>query len=410
MAGISAVQFNGSNAYELKSGEWIVSWPAGCKSFTEMAAGVQVYSSTAGASLSLQLKFLDDASNIISQVNKSYALANTNLWERATAVWTVPTGAVLAELRIIAVGGTVLIAQPKLVNGNEVGTYATNYTPQLTMLTPTGIYTGTITAKQIILSETENLTDRLTAIGAAQATFAIRDKLKEPNYTTINGGNLKTGTISSYTGSTVIGLSDDMFSFANGDFTYSKEAGAQIAGWIISKAGLSKSATVMGWPGTEADQFTIIQHLLRRDVIPDSDLYKYDINGDGRVSGTDVTFIRDYILGKRDPNLYGDQLSVDIKLDPNDHVSVVRIKAKNLVKNKEYLTQIGAYRSVFPSVISSYTQADYGVIRRLEIDAIAVRDPDKPTTNRTEAVSKATFTTADGKTVTVLNGIVASVV
>lgn len=247
MAQISAVQYNGSNAYELLVGEFVSSWPIGAVGFTDIAVGVQVYTATVSAGVKLTLRSFNAAGAVLSAQDFTYTVTNTSMWERAETTWTCPTGIDRAELRITAVGGTVLFAQPKLERGIEVGEYSTNYAPQLTLLTPTGIYTGTLTANQVIVSggedlasklvtinsnainlraTTDNNVSRLTTIEAGQITLRSDVDGALPKITKLTAGGvytgevvasqITTGILKSANNYSQINLNDGTFSFGNG--------------------------------------------------------------------------------------------------------------------------------------------------------------------------------------------------
>ena len=201
MAQISAVQFNGSNAYELLVGEFVSSWPIGAVGFTDIAVGVQVYTATVSAGVKLTLRSFNAAGAVLSAQDFTYTVTNTSMWERAETTWTCPTGIDRAELRITAVGGTVLFAQPKLERGTEVGEYSTNYAPQLTLLTPTGIYTGTLTANQVIVSGGEDLASKLVTINANQIAMTSNIDGVDSRTTVLEAGTVKLGT--EYNGVTI---------------------------------------------------------------------------------------------------------------------------------------------------------------------------------------------------------------
>ena len=233
MAQVSTVQFNGSNAYELLVGEFVSSWPMGAVGLENISVGVQVYSATTGAGVKLTLRSFDSAGDVLSSQDYSYTVTNTSMWERAEKTWVCPTGIDRAELRITALVGTVLFAQPKMANGETVGAYSTNYAPQLTLLTPTGIYTGTLTASQVLVSGSEDLSTRLTVIGAGMATFVKYTDISQPSTTVIDGGNVTTGTIKSSDNSTWINLANGSFSFGSGALAWNG-AQMQITGQLRS--------------------------------------------------------------------------------------------------------------------------------------------------------------------------------
>lgn len=271
MAKISTITFNGSNAYELSTGEFATSWPYGAVGFEQASAGVQLYSATAGSGAILRIRAIGANGLLISEQNQTHMLTVLNLWERAEKAYTIPAGTVKLELRIVAVGGTVLFAQPKLANGASVGAYATNFAPQLTMITPTGIYTGTITAEQIVLTGGERLPDRLLTLNAS--LISLRSglngvdgkiaELKSESLTftnTINGktskmdadgiylhtvkaSQVQTGLLKSTNNNSWINLDNGIFSFGNGALAWN---GSQlnVTGKFSTTAGGANPAKV----------------------------------------------------------------------------------------------------------------------------------------------------------------------
>lgn len=151
MAKISTVTFNGSNAFELLSGEFITTWPHGATGFEQVSVGVQLYTATAGAGVRLTIRSFNISGGLISEQHQTHTISDTSMWERAEKTFSVPEGTDKVELRLTALVGTILLAQPKLANGTVVGSYATNFAPQLTKINPDGTYTGTLTAEQVIV-------------------------------------------------------------------------------------------------------------------------------------------------------------------------------------------------------------------------------------------------------------------
>ena len=261
MSGISTIVFNGSNAYELSLGHKATSWPQGAVGIEQVSAGVQLRSPTAGAGMILRIRAIASSGLLISELSQTHILTEQNNWQRAEKTFTLPAGTVKIELRLVAVGAAVLFAQPKLANGSAVGAYATNFAPQLTMITPTGLYTGTITAEQIILTGGERLPDRLLTLNAsivslrqgingsdAKIATLTADMLSFSDtmsgktskltadglYTDkVTATQVKTGLLQSTNNSSWINLDNGRFSFGSGALSWNG-ALLQVTGRLIS--------------------------------------------------------------------------------------------------------------------------------------------------------------------------------
>jgi hypothetical protein len=149
---ISTVTYNGSLAYQLAAGETLTCYPFGVLNMDYVSAGCAIYAAETGGEITLSVRFISSAGLILTQLDEVKAASDTNIWERVSTYWALETGAVQAEVRFYNSGSsTVLFAQPKAAAGKELGTYANNYSPQLSKITPSGIYTGTITTEQVII-------------------------------------------------------------------------------------------------------------------------------------------------------------------------------------------------------------------------------------------------------------------
>lgn len=400
MAQISAVQFNGSNAYELLVGEFVSSWPIGAVGFTDIAVGVQVYTATVSAGVKLTLRSFNAAGAVLSAQDFTYLVTNTSMWERAETTWTCPTGIDRAELRITAVGGTVLFAQPKLERGTEVGEYSTNYAPQLTLLTPTGIYTGTLTANQVIVSGNEDLASRLTVIGAGMATFVKYDDINQPSSTVIDGGNITTGTLKSADNSTWINLSNGSFSFSNGNFTYNSVDGAQIGGWEINDDALTKTITYSLGPFVQADHVALTNHVNQLSIITDPViLNKYDLNRDGILDTFDMIQMQ-YCLGGTWPNPVPFSDAVTLSLSSTD--GIIKATTTNLFTNT-----VIAQNAMYPG----YSKSDNVVANDVYSKYVTAQTYkwDDPDSNSTGFGQSGSFIDGRGHAVTIKGGIVTSI-
>ena len=196
------------------------------------------------------MRFIDEQGVLLSTSSSTYTPTVQNLWERAIFTWPVPEGATRAELRMEGVISVILMAQPKVANGTDPGSYGSNWSPQLTFLTPTGIYTGTLSAKQIILSAGEDLSDRLVTINANQ--ILMSSKLDNRTTKITNEGvytgeivadQVKTGLLKSTNGASEINMDNGSFSFGNGALAWNG-ALLQVTGKFSSRLSSTKPTRV----------------------------------------------------------------------------------------------------------------------------------------------------------------------
>ena len=227
MARVSTIKFNGSNAYELAANEHATSWPQGVQGEWQVSVGVELYTAATGAGATLRIRAINAGGTLVGEYNQPFAIHVRNVWQRAEHTFELPSNTDKVELRIIATGGTILFAQPKLVTGNEPGAYNINHAPQLTMLTATGIYTGTVSAQQVILTDGGGLNERMTTINDSmiQLEDTVAGKTSRLTasglYTSqINAGQITAGTIRSSKGLSWLNLDDGTFSFAEGAFSW----------------------------------------------------------------------------------------------------------------------------------------------------------------------------------------------
>lgn len=209
---ISTIQFNGSNAYSFAPGEFITSREFGILNMDDIAFGAEVFASNASAKLRATMRFINSAGHLLSTSAQTYTPTVLNLWERAVFTWPVPADAVRCELRVEGVTSTILMAQPKAANGTDPGSYGSNWSPQLTFLTPSGIYTGTLTAKQIILSAGEDLSDRLVTLNENQISLQNRISSNVSNIADLTSEQLTLKTTQSDHGQSISILSSNQLS------------------------------------------------------------------------------------------------------------------------------------------------------------------------------------------------------
>ena len=166
MAVDTTIQFNGHNSYKVT--ELLLAYPFGVQGMTYITHSFQVYCNSPLASATrAKTKFFDADGATLSEV--SHAFAVPAVFEKIEITVPVPATAVQAQLVFLHGGTDWWFAEPKSEEGQSATPYNVNYAGQLTYITPNGIYTGMVTANQIVVTGSiaqpdETLETRLVTI------------------------------------------------------------------------------------------------------------------------------------------------------------------------------------------------------------------------------------------------------
>ena len=193
----TTIRFNDHNSYKVTS--LIMCYPFGVQNMSHITHSFQAYATSMLASATrARTKFLDAAGATISDV--SHAFAVTTVFGKVDITVAVPSTAVQAQLVLLQGGTDWWIAEPKSEQGEISTPYNVNYQGQLTYITPNGIYTGMMTASQIVVtgttaSPTEDLEQRLVTINnnAINLTSTVNGVVTKT--TLITSGGVYTGEI-----------------------------------------------------------------------------------------------------------------------------------------------------------------------------------------------------------------------
>src|SRR5690554_5500901 len=197
MAVDTSIQFNGYNSYKFNQNDVLHCYPFGVENMEYITHSFAAYSPIAlSDKVRATTKFFDADSEIIQTVDHSFDVSQGTFDKREITV-EVPLGAVKAQLTFL---NNELepwwVATPKTEEGQTATPYAINAYGQLTYITPNGIYTGTLTANQIVLaSGDEKLSDRLVTINSNQITLQNKVNGIEPKVTKITSSGVYTGEI-----------------------------------------------------------------------------------------------------------------------------------------------------------------------------------------------------------------------
>src|SRR5690554_6111174 len=227
MAVDTSIQFNGYNSYKFNQNDVLHCYPFGVENMEYITHSFAAYSPIAlSDKVRATTKFFDADSEIIQTVDHSFDVSQGTFDKREITV-EVPLGAVKAELTFLNnEADPWWVATPKTEEGQIATPYAINAYGQLTYITPNGIYTGTITANQIVLaSGDETLSDRLVTINDRQISVEedLDTTLKEGvsyagSKITAEGGFENTAIIDGQTVKVVCNAQEGFSIYVNGKF------------------------------------------------------------------------------------------------------------------------------------------------------------------------------------------------
>ena len=225
MAVDTTIQFNGHNSYKVT--ELLLAYPFGVQGMTYITHSFQVYCNSPLASATrAKTKFFDADGATISDV--SHAFAVPAVFEKVSITVPVPATAVQAQLVFLHGGTDWWFAEPKSEEGQSATPYNVNYAGQLTYITPNGVYTGMVTANQIVVTGSiaqpdETLETRLVTINNGVINLSSTLSAKTTKITNkgvytgeVVAGQVVSGILKSANNYSWINLDDGKFSFGNG--------------------------------------------------------------------------------------------------------------------------------------------------------------------------------------------------
>ena len=327
----TTIRFNDHNSYKVTTP--LFCYPFGVESMTHITHSFQAYATSSLASATrARTKFFDADGATISDVSHSFAV--TTVFGAVEITVAVPATAVQAQLVLLQGGTDWWIAEPKSEQGEISTPYNVNYQGQLTYITPNGIYTGMLTASQIVVtgttaSPTEDLEQRLVTISNGQINLSSTLSAKTTKITNegvytgeivatqITSGYISTDRLSakSITGAKLADGTVSDINIATGisatKVTTGKLQSVDGKTWFdLTKPEIVQTATIDGKAirvemsptnpfklsiaGKNHIYVTGTSGFSGANVLVTS---KYDINQDGRVDENDLRLIMSYLLG-----------------------------------------------------------------------------------------------------------------
>ena len=222
MAVDTSIQYNGYNSFKFNQGDKLVCFPFGVENMEYITHSFAMYSPIVlGDAVRAVTRYFNGESAVIKTENHTFGVGQgeQGTFKKTEITSEVPGNAIKAELTFVNNSANPWwIATPKTEEGQIATPYAVNTYGQLTYITPSGIYTGTLTANQIVLASGGRLPERLTKINAngVYTGEVAAEQLNVSNLAMIsaNLGNITSGNLLN------INMNGASYSFSsNGTFT-----------------------------------------------------------------------------------------------------------------------------------------------------------------------------------------------
>lgn len=166
------ITLRGYSSAHIKEGDEMYCYPFSVDKMEHISHSFYVYpdssTMTAGASRT-ETRFYNSSGKRISTKSHSWSITTPGTFN-AVKIEAIPLPSSAAYAVVVfkapTGSGGYYIAMPKSEEGKIVTPYSANYKGNMTYLTPMGIYTGTITARQVILSSENDLDHELTTLNS----------------------------------------------------------------------------------------------------------------------------------------------------------------------------------------------------------------------------------------------------
>ena len=215
----TGIQYRGYNTFRMEAPAKVKSWIFGVEGLETISHSFYAYATTAlTGTIRTKTRWISGNGITLSVEDHTWAIPEGGFFNHIKIEGiTVPTGAVYAQLELHNTSGkTYWVGLIKSEAGDQATDFTHNLSGQLTRITASGIYTGTITAQQVILSSTtgENLPERLTTINSNMVQLTSKTSTVESKLTQIEAGKI---TLSSNTSGSIAGmtLTSDRLQFSS---------------------------------------------------------------------------------------------------------------------------------------------------------------------------------------------------
>lgn len=239
----TGIQYRGYNTFRMEAPAKVKSWIFGVEGLETISHSFYAYATTALTSaVRAKTRWISGNGITLSVEDHTWTITEGGFFNHIKIEGiTVPTGAVYAQLELHNTSGqTYWVGLIKSEAGDQATDFTHNLSGQLTRITASGIYTGTITAQQVILSSTtgENLPERLTTINSNMVQLTNKTSKNESDITTIKAGQITLqSNINSVEGK-LNTANSKITQIEAGNITLSSSTSGKIAGLTISSSTL----------------------------------------------------------------------------------------------------------------------------------------------------------------------------
>lgn len=207
----------------------------------------------------------------------------------------LPDSAVKATIQIINNGSnSITVSCMKCESGRVATDFSNNLDGNTTLLTPQGIYTGTIQANQVIVSD-ERLPDKLTTINAG--IIELKNNLQHTNAnikTTIESGLIQIARKVDGNTTSIATMSDKVLSLS--EVAQSAKRTADQTNNAITNIQAGRIKLEGGWNGAKVKISALPEDVKYGDVININDNFKVDAKGN--ITAINGTFSGELVGGK----------------------------------------------------------------------------------------------------------------
>ena len=235
----SSIQYRGYNTFRMEAPAKVKSWIFGVEGLETISHSFYAYATTAlTGTIRTRTRWISGNGITLSVEDHTWTITEGGFFNHIKIEGiTVPTGAVYAQLELHNTSGkTYWVGLIKSEAGDNATDFTHNLSGQLTRITASGIYTGTITAQQVILSSTtgENLPERLTTINSNMVQLTNKTSKNESDITTIKAGQITLESNINSVDGKLNTANSKITQIEAGKITLSSSTNGKIAGLTIS--------------------------------------------------------------------------------------------------------------------------------------------------------------------------------
>ncbi len=244
----TGIQYRGYNTFRMEAPAKVKSWIFGVEGLETISHSFYAYATTAlTGTIRTKTRWISGNGITLSVEDHTWAIPEAGLfnWIKLEGI-PVPAGAVYAQLELHNTSGkTYWVGLIKSEAGDKATDFTHNLSGQLTRITASGIYTGTITAQQVILSSTtgENLPERLTTINSNMVQLTNKTSKNESDITTIKAGQITLQSNISSVDGKLNTANSKITQIEAGNITLSSSTSGRIAGMSLTSDRLEFSSS-----------------------------------------------------------------------------------------------------------------------------------------------------------------------